>query len=154
MDTFLQWRPEAVKRVVAGPSRYDGWVTTLAELEARVAALEAERADYRAVLAAVGALGQHVNRVATRVGAVEGRLEGVETRVGAVELKVDAAREVINAVGEKLAGFQVETRDRFTALEAKFDGLSGKIDGHTDRFRSLEESNAEIRDLLLRALER
>ena len=30
---------------------------TLAELEARVAALEAERADYRAVLAAINALG-------------------------------------------------------------------------------------------------
>jgi hypothetical protein len=36
-------------------------MTTLADLEARVAALEADRADYRAVLAAVGALNGRVD---------------------------------------------------------------------------------------------
>jgi hypothetical protein len=33
--------------------------STLADLEARIAALEAERADYRAVLAAINALGEN-----------------------------------------------------------------------------------------------
>lgn len=59
-------------------------MASLAELEARVAALEAARADYGAVLAAV--------RVLT------GRLDDAT-------VKIEAHREAINAVGEKVSGF-------------------------------------------------
>jgi hypothetical protein len=59
-------------------------MASLADLEARVAALEADRADYRAVLAAVGALAQ---------------------RVSDAEVKIDAHREAIHALGEKVSGF-------------------------------------------------
>jgi hypothetical protein len=76
--------------------------------------LEAERADYRAVLAAVGALGGRVDGLSERV---DGHIERVE----GVEVKTDANREAINALGEKLAGFQVETRGRFDAVEHKID---------------------------------
>ncbi|AEV71432.1 hypothetical protein MycrhN_0801 [Mycolicibacterium rhodesiae NBB3] len=66
-------------------------MATLADLEARVAALEASQADYRAVLSAVNALGanqrQHSLGIATmetRLGAVESGLADLrqETRAG------------------------------------------------------------------------
>jgi hypothetical protein len=83
-------------------------MTTLADLEARVAALEASHADYRAVLAAVNALGANQRDHAER-------LTGVETRLSAVETKVDDTNVGI---------------------------------------RSLEETSGEIKDLLIRALDR
>lgn len=43
---------------------YDHEVATLEDLEARVAALEASQADYRAVLAAVNALGANQREMA------------------------------------------------------------------------------------------
>ena len=105
-------------------------MATLAELEARVAALEADRADYRAVLAAVGALTQ---------------------RVSDADIKIDAHREAINALGEKVADFQAETRQRFAAIEQKIDGNHQES---TRRFRSLEDGQAELKDLILQALDR
>lgn len=107
-------------------------MTTLADLEARVAALEADRADYRAVLAAVGAL--------------SGRVDTLAQRVGDVEVKTDANREVINAVGEKLAGFETETRERFDAVEQKMDDHHQEATG---RFRSVDDQLAEIKDLIV-----
>jgi len=102
-----------------------------------VAALGADRADYRAVLTAVGALG--------------GRVDGLTERMQGVEIKSDANREAINALGEKLAGFQAETRTRFDAVEQKIDD---KVDGlrqeMTSRFRSVDEQLAEIKDLIER----
>ncbi len=65
-----------------GPTRTMD-LASLADLEARVAALEADRADYRAVLAAVGALAG---------------------RVSDAEVKIDAHREAINTLGDKVAG--------------------------------------------------
>lgn len=87
----------------------------MAELEARIAALEAERVDYRAVLAAVNALGANQRDLTTRVGEVEGRFGAVETRLGTVEL---------------------------TAQDTN------------TRVRSLEDGMAEMKDLLVRALDR
>lgn len=87
----------------------------MAELEARIAALEAERGDCRAVLAAINALGANQRDLATRVGDVEGRLAAVETRLGTVET---------------------------TAQDTNV------------RVRALEGGVAEIKDLLVRALDR
>lgn len=81
---------------------------TLADLEARVAALEAERADYRAVLAAINALGQNQRDFTERVASVE-------TRLGTVE---------------------------------------SKLDDTGARVRSIEDGMAEVKDLLIRALDR
>ena len=75
--------------------------TTLADLEARVAALEAEHADYRAVLSAINALGANQRDHAERLGRIETKTDDTNARV-----------------------------------------------------RSLEESMAEIKDLLVRALDR
>jgi len=63
-----------------------------------------------------------------------------------VEVKTDANREAINAVGEKLAGFQAETRERFEAVEQKIDDHHQEATG---RFRSVDEQLAEIKDLIV-----
>ena len=119
-------------------------MTTLADLEARVAALEADRADYRAVLAAVGAL--------------NGRVHTLTERVDGLEVKTDANRQAINALGEKLAGFQAETRERFDAIDRRFDAVDGRFDALEQnmnaRFRSLEEGQSELKDLIIDRLGR
>ena len=89
-------------------------MTTLEDLEARVAALEASQADYRAVLAAVNALGANQRDAADT-------LRDHGRRLGTVESKVDV--------------------------------LIGKIDDTNARVRSLEDGQAEIKDLLIRALD-
>jgi hypothetical protein len=90
-------------------------MTTLADLEARVAALEASQADYRAVLSAVNALGANQRDHSERIGRVEARLGGVESRLTVVGTTMD--------------------------------------DTNT-RVRSLEDTSGEIKELLIRALER
>ncbi|WP_301122509.1 hypothetical protein [Mycolicibacterium fortuitum] len=81
-------------------------MATLEDLEARIAALEASQADYRAVLAAINALGTN----------------------------------------------QRDHADRLSRVETKVDQLATKSDDTNARVRSLEEGQAEIKDLLLRAL--
>ena len=88
---------------------------TLADLEARVAALEAERADYRAVLAAVNALGEN-------------------QREHAAQLRMLAH------LHERLAQQQDKAAQQHTDTNA--------------RVRSIEENLAEVKDLLVRALDR
>jgi predicted nucleic acid-binding Zn-ribbon protein len=105
-------------------------MASLADLEARVAALEADRADYRAVLAAVGALAQ---------------------RISDADVKIDAHREAINALGEKVADFQADTRNRIAGIDQKMDDHHQESTG---RFRSLEDGQAELKDLILQALDR
>jgi uncharacterized coiled-coil protein SlyX len=83
-------------------------VTTLEELEARVAALEANQADYRVVLAAVNALGTNQRETALTV------------------------RELTATVGR----------------------LDAKTDDTNTRVRSVEDNVAEIKDLLVQALEK
>ena len=105
-------------------------MASLAELEARVAALEADRADYRAVLAAVGALGQ---------------------KVGDADVKIDAHREAINALGEKVSGFQVEVRERFDRMNRNHE--DDRTEAAAFR-RSVDDGQAELKDLILQALDR
>lgn len=90
-------------------------MATLEDLEARVAALEAAGADYRAVLAAVNALGANQRDHSERLGLVDVRLDRVETRLDRVETKLDDTNV---------------------------------------RVRSLEDSAGEIKELLIRSLER
>jgi hypothetical protein len=84
-------------------------VATLEELEARVAALEASHADYRAVLAAV------------------------------------------NALGLKVAGHQDETRRQHDEITASMHAVRDSLG---ERIRSLEDGQSEIKDLLIRALDK
>ncbi len=59
-------------------------MATLEDLEARIAALEASQADYRAVLSAVNALGANQREHSLRLTAVESGLADLrqETRAG------------------------------------------------------------------------
>jgi uncharacterized coiled-coil protein SlyX len=87
----------------------------LEDLEARVAALEASRADYRAVLSAINAVGAN-------------------------------QRDMVDT----LRGHDVRLR----SVEGKVDTLSAKVDDTNQRVRALEESSVEIKELLVRALDR
>ena len=82
-------------------------MASLEELEARVAVLEAEHADYRAVLA------------------------------------------VINALGQKVAGFQTAVANQFAVVRAE---MAADRTVNNERHRSLDEHLAEVKDLLIQAL--
>ena len=83
-------------------------MATLEDLEARVAALEASQADYRAVLSAVNALG--VNQREHSLG-----VAAMETRLGAVE--------------SGLADLRQETRAGFRTVEEHIAELKDLIVG-------------------------
>jgi len=90
-------------------------MSTLADPEARVAALEASQADYRAVLAAVNALG---------------------------------------ANQRDLAGNQRDLAATLAGHGVRLNSLESKLDDTNTRVRSLEETTLEIKELLIRALDR
>jgi uncharacterized coiled-coil protein SlyX len=77
----------------------------------------------------------------------------LEARVAALEVKTDATREAINALGEKLAGHQQETREQFTSLRDEFNALRDDLAGDRQetraRLRSVDEQLAEIKDLIV-----
>jgi hypothetical protein len=62
-------------------------MATLEDLEARVAALEASQADYRAVLSAVNALGANQREHSLRLTAVEAGLGDVRSEVADLRLE-------------------------------------------------------------------
>ena len=80
--------------------QYDAVVATLEDLEARVAALEASQADYRAVLAAVNALGANQREHAIRLKGVDTRLTGLEAQLGDFRLE---AQGRFRSVDDQLA---------------------------------------------------
>jgi hypothetical protein len=75
-------------------------MATLEDLEARVAALEASHADYRAVLSAVSALGANQREHSGGLNSVETRLKSVET--GLSDLRQET-RAGFRTVDEHLA---------------------------------------------------
>jgi hypothetical protein len=83
-------------------------VPTLDDHEARITALEASQADYRAVLAAVNALGANQREHSLRLTSVETRLTGVETQ---------------------LADFRQETNARFRSVDEQLAEIKDLIIG-------------------------
>ena len=75
-------------------------MATLEDLEARVAALEASQADYRAVLAAVNALGANQREHALGLAAVKTELAAVKTELA--EFRQET-RATSRSVDEQLA---------------------------------------------------
>lgn len=88
----------------------------MAAWEARVAALEAERVDYRAVLSAVNALGANQREQAVRLSAIERDVNDLVPRVRSIE-----------------------------------DSLTTDL---LPRVRSIEDNLSDLKDLVIRALER
>jgi hypothetical protein len=81
---------------------------TLDDHEGRIAALEAAYADYRAVLAAVNALGANQRDHSIKLTGVETRLTGVETQ---------------------LADFRQETNARFRSVDEQLAEIKDLIIG-------------------------
>ena len=75
-------------------------MATLEDHEARIAALEASQADYRAVLAAVNALGANQREHSLRVTSVETRLTSVEHELADFRQETRAS---LRSVDEHLA---------------------------------------------------
>ena len=86
-------------------------MATLEDLEARVAALEASQADYRAVLAAVNALGANQREHALGLAAVKTELAAVKT---------------------ELAEFRQETRATSRSVDEQLAELKDLIIGRRD----------------------
>jgi hypothetical protein len=90
-------------------------MATLEDLEARVAALEASQADYRAVLAAVNALGANQRKHAVGLGAVNTDLSAVKTDLVAVTIE--------------LGDFRTETRATFRSVDEQLAEIKDLIIG-------------------------
>jgi uncharacterized coiled-coil protein SlyX len=90
-------------------------VATLEDLEARIAALEASQADYRAVLAAVNAMGANQRDHALGLAAVNTDLTAVKTDVEAVKVE--------------LGDFRTETRAPFRSVDEHLAEIKDLIIG-------------------------
>ncbi|MCW2628154.1 MAG: hypothetical protein JWR48_4876 [Mycobacterium sp.] len=94
---------------------YDSVMATLEDLEARVAALDASQADYRAVLAAVNALGANQREHAVGLGAVNTDLSAVNADLAAVTIE--------------LGDFRTETRATFRSVDEQLAEIKDLIIG-------------------------
>jgi ribosomal protein L29 len=86
-------------------------MATLEDLEARVAALEASQADYRAVLAAVNALGANQRDHAFDLGAVKIDVAAVKTDVAAVKTELADFRQETRATSRSFDEQLAEIKD-------------------------------------------
>lgn len=86
-------------------------MATLEDLEARVPALEASQADYRAVVAAVNALGANQREHALRLAAVTTNLAAVTIDLAVVKSELGSfrheTRSTFRSVDEQLAEIKV-----------------------------------------------
>jgi prefoldin subunit 5 len=93
-------------------------MATLEDLEARIAALEASQADYRAVLAAVNALGANQRDHALGLAAVKTDLAAVNTD--------------LTGVKTELADFRQETRATLHSVDEQLAEIKDLIIGRSD----------------------
>lgn len=80
---------------------------TLAELESRVIALEADRIDYGAVLSTVNALStqtrERLDLVDIRLGSLENRLMSVENRLTSLENRLTDTNQRVRSIEDSIA---------------------------------------------------
>jgi hypothetical protein len=86
-------------------------MATLDDLEARVAALEASHADYRAVLAAVSALGANQREHALGLARVESEVTMVKTDVAALKIEFGDFRQETRATFRSVDEQLTEIKD-------------------------------------------
>jgi hypothetical protein len=94
-------------------------MAALDDLEARVSALEASQADYRAVLAAVNALGANQREHSLRLNGIDGRITSVEATVTKVEIR--------------LTNVETEIRARFRSVDEQLAEIKDLIVGRGER---------------------
>jgi chromosome segregation ATPase len=107
-------------------------VATLDDLEARIAAVEASQADYRAVLAAVNALGTNEREHSLRLREHSLRLVTVESKLDAVESRLGTVESRLGTVESELADFRLETRGRFRSVDDQLAEIKELIVGRSD----------------------
>jgi septal ring factor EnvC (AmiA/AmiB activator) len=124
-------------------------VATLEDLEARVAALEASDVDYRAVLAAVNALGANqrdhaldLAAVKTDVAAVKTDVAAVKTDVGVLKTDVGVLKTDVGVLKTDVAAVKTDV----AVLKTEFADFRTETRA---TFRSVDEHLAEIRDLII-----
>ncbi len=93
-------------------------MATLEDLEARIAALEASQADYRAVLAAINALGANQREHSLGLAAVKSELAEVKTDVSDIKLE--------------LGDLRMETRARLLSVDEQLAEIKDLIVGRGD----------------------
>ncbi len=96
------------------------------ELEARVAALEASHADYRAVLAAVNALGANQREHSLSLARTNSDVAAIKTDLAA--LNTDVAASKVDFID-----FRQETRANFRSVDEQFAELKDLIISFRDR---------------------
>ena len=115
-------------------------MATQEDLEARVAALEASHADYRAVLAAVNALGANQREhslgladVKSELTTVKTEVAGLKTDVAAVKTDVAALKTDVAALKIEFVDFRQETRATFRSVDEQFSEVKDLIISLRDR---------------------
>jgi ABC-type transporter Mla subunit MlaD len=93
-------------------------MATLEDLEARIAALEASQADYRAVLAAVNALGANQR--------------DHELGLAAVKTDLAAFKTDLTGVKTELVDFHQETRATLRSVDEQLAEIKDLIIGRSD----------------------
>ncbi|ATL68499.1 hypothetical protein GZH49_13755 [Nocardia terpenica] len=144
-----------------------------------MAALEADRSEGRSVLSAVHALSAKIDAnqernesefaaLHMRLGGLENRFDGLETRFDGLETKVDGLgtkvdtlevkaevqRNVTNALGQRTWEMSKKLDEHIAKCDATNERLFGEIAILRGGQRSLDESNAELKDLMLQVLDR
>jgi hypothetical protein len=66
------------------------------------------------------------------------------------DLEARAVLTAINALGQN----QRDLTERVTSVETRLDGVESKLDDTGARVRSIEDGMAEVKDLLVRVLDR
>ena len=107
-------------------------MATLEDLEARIAAVEASQADYRAVLAAVNALGANQREHSLRLVTVESKLDTVESRLGTVESELRTVKSDVATVKTELADFRMETRATLRSVDEQLGEIKDLVVGRSN----------------------
>lgn len=133
-------------------------MTTWAQLEARVAALEADRSEGRSVLSAVHALSAKIDanqeRNESGFATLHTRFDGLETKVDGLETRFDGLETRFDGLETRFDGLET----RFDGLETRFDGLDTKVDGLDTKVDGLDtkvdtlEVKAEVQRNVTNAL--
>ncbi|KZM72387.1 hypothetical protein AWN90_26570 [Nocardia terpenica] len=134
-----------------------------------MAALEADRSEGRSVLAAVHALSakmdarlgsldakvdMHHEENGRRFDALETKVDGLGTKVDTLEVKAEVQRNVTNALGQRTWEMSKKLDEHIAKCDATNERLFGEIAILRGGQRSLDESNAELKDLMLQVLDR
>lgn len=117
-------------------------MATQEDLEARVAALEASHADYRAVLAAVNALGANQREHSLGLARANSDLPIVKTDVAVVKTDVVELKLDMRAVKTDVAALKTDV----AALKIEFVDFRQETRAN---FRSVDEQFAEVKDLII-----